>query len=574
MMNVIRKGKSLVRYFGFHGIAVAAWIVMVASGVSASVDSYAVAQSEGVTWEIERDVADGTLASGENAVVPCTEGWDAYNMNVVKETMTWRRDPAPRFTYPDVLASTPDHAYSNSLATAQKGGYGNAGLSLANAVTKLALTNGFTIECYLKIEAGSPQWSRIVELQRAPTYNQYTNGFENSFAFLLQQATVATAGGKVSLQLRIDPQSPATNRWEVGGQFNGAFGVQSVKVGEWCHWAFAYDAQTHQVKTWSNGQAETVSQLPRAMQFDDTDNPLVFGDRMTGSVGFIRYSPRVLGVAELLPNALASMSDAVDEPVRCWWRFENGVTGVSVDPGTVTSSVNAVWWSGQRRVNTITYTNDVPAVRMDLYMGDERLARGNTRSVVLTNGYIQLTQTRAAAVTNFTVECFIRDLGGSCQYATVLQRARENIVYTDGNGVKTEANGLSAWCLAMGNPGLRLRFDTVPRTDVKPVNGVNWNQCYDGKIDVRDGRWHHAALTFDSGAKIATLYIDYKKDGSMTTAYPMPVDAGSVLIGVANATTTRALNMEIDEVRVTSEVLPPTKFLRFQNPAGLVIYVQ
>lgn len=530
-------------------------------------------QTKGTTWEIESTVADGTVASGAAAVVPCVEGWDEYAMQVVKGSMTWRKDPAPRFTYPDAFAGEPDRAYSNSLATVSNANYGNAGLSLANAVTKLALTNGFTLECYLRVDPGSPQWSRLVEVLRADTYNQYTNGLESSFAFVLQQSSTAAEGGTFSLQLRTDTQSPATNRWEQGGGFNAGRCRQTAKVGEWFHWALAYDATSLTIRTWIDGKNEQSSVLSRGLQFDDENAALVFGERMFGSVGFVKFTPRALTAAELMPSACASMSDALVGPVRGWWRFEGGVNGAQVEPNTVASLVNSAWWSVEKLVLNAAYTNDVPSVLQNVFTGDELLAKGNAGSLVLSKGYLQMQQTRAAAAASFTAECFVRDLGGSSQFGTILQQTRADVVYEDANGTKTTAAGMSAWFLTMGEPGLRIRFDTVPREGVKPANGTNWNQCYDGKKSVRDGKWHHAALTYDGPTRTGTLYIDYEKDGSIVTAYPVPVEKGNFLIGINNYGS-RSLNMEIDEVRFTAEVLPPEKFLRFRGDPAMFLFVR
>ena len=548
-------------------------VVVLTNDLRAPVIPSVEVQTKGTTWEIESTVADGTVASGDAAVVPCVEGWDEYAMQVVGGSMTWRKDPAPRFTYPDAFAGEPDRAYSNSLATASNANYGYAGLSLANAVTKLALTNGFTLECYLRVDPGSPQWSRLVEVLRANTSNQYTNGLESSFSFLLQQSSTAEAGGTFSLELRTDTQSPATNRWEQGGGFNAGRGRQTAKVGEWFHWAMAYDAAERKIRTWVNGVNETTDQLPRGLQFDDENAALVFGERMFGSVGFVKFTPRALTAAELLPSVCASMSDALVGPVRGWWRFEGGVNGAQVEPNTVASLVNPVWWSAEKRDQNVAYANDVPSGPQNICMGDERLAKGNTGSLLLSKGYLQMRQTRAAAAESFTAECFVRDLGGSAQFGTILQQTRADVVYEDANGTKTSATGMSAWCLAMGEPGLRIRFDTVPRESVKPGNGTNWNQCYDGKKSIRDGKWHHAALTYDGSTRTGTLYIDYEKDGSIVTAYPVPVEKGNLLIGINNYGS-RSLNMVIDEVRFTAEVLPPEKFLRFRGDPAMTLFLR
>lgn len=532
------------------------------------------AEVSSVTWEIESDVADGTVASGAHAVVPNAEGLEGYDMQVIRNTMTWRKDPAPRFLYPDALSAVPCRAFSNSLAVASNASYGYAGLSLTNAPSKLALTNDFTLECYLRVDAGSPQWSRLIEMRRAEGLNQYLNGPEASFGFILQQSTAAAEGGTIKLILRADTQSPVTNRNEVGGGFNANRGEVFAKVGEWFHWAMAYNAATLTVNTWVNGRSQTTSVLPRGLQFDDVDGCLVFGEKMTGAIGYIKYTPKALTTVELLPNAAASMDDAIAGPVRGWWRFENGVNGALVEPNTVASLVNPGWWSVQQRSQKVNYTNEVPSIHQNLFMGDDLLVKGNTGSVVVTNGYLQMTHTRAAMATSFTAECFFRDLGCSGQFGTMLQRTRADVTYTDESGAQTAARGMSAWFLTMGRPGLRLRFDTVPREGVKPVNGVNWNQCYDGKINVKDGKWHHAALTYDGATRTGTLYIDYVKDGSMVTAYPVPVEEGSFLIGINNANATRALDMEIDEVRFTAEVLPPEKFLRFRGNPAMSIYIR
>ncbi len=50
-----------------------------------------------------------------------------------------------------------------------------------------------------------------------------------------------------------------------------------------------------------------------------------------------------------------------------------------------------------------------------------------------------------------------------------------------------------------------------------------------GKIDITDGKWHHTALTYD--AKIVTLYVDGKKEASLTPSGPLANNKHDLWIG-------------------------------------------
>lgn len=539
---------------------------------------------DSVVWEVEGTAPAETVAAGEHAVVPCSVEDADYAMSVGNGTLVWTDDPAPRFAYADALAVEPAVAFTRSLACrAVASDADAAGLRLPRAVEKLSFTNDFTLECYLRVDAGSPQWSRLLEVKRANTLTQGLDAPEQSFTLLLQQATAAPAGGTAVLQMRFDVQTPATNR--NGDGFNCCSCQQTVTVGEWFHFALTYTAATRQCATYVNGGSKSTAQrsaLPNDIQVDDPARPLAFFPKGLGAVGYVKFSPRVLAQGELLPNRAAggtSMADPVAGPVRGWWRFEKGVNGAAFQAADLASEANAAWWTQAARGGDgrLGFTNDVYSARKTrLFDGDALLAKKNAGALVVSNAYLTIPHTRALAATNFTVECFFRDSGRSSTYATVLQRRRADVVYEDPEtGESTGAYGMSSWFLTVGPNGtLRLRCDSVPETGVKPDNGGNWNQCRDGTKSVRDGRWHHVAVTYDDPTRTCRLYVDYALDAALQTAFPLPPVPGAFVIGCNNAISGRQGDYAVDEVRYTAEVLPVERFLRFQADPGTALLLR
>jgi len=134
---------------------------------------------------------------------------------------------------------------------------------------------------------------------------------------------------------------------------------------------------------------------------------------------------------------------------------------------------------------------------------------------------------------------------------------------------------LSTWNLAVFESNLFYRV-----TLLKSGGGTTTHTWGNGAKTRRldDGKWHHVALTLDFGTKDVGLYVDYIRINiggninhtmsSEAIGFYHPTTS-PLLIGGHNTHTTRRYCGDMDEVRISDEVLTPEQFLRFK-PADSV----
>jgi len=110
------------------------------------------------------------------------------------------------------------------------------------------------------------------------------------------------------------------------------------------------------------------------------------------------------------------------------------------------------------------------------------------------------------------------------------------------------AKGNSAWRLHrhQGNNALQFACSGLV------VPGNKWGSI-NGTMDVNDGRWHHAAGTYD-GSQIC-LYVDGKLDVSSTASGTIKINDHPVYIGENSERPDRFWNGLIDDVRLYSYAL-------------------
>lgn len=106
-----------------------------------------------------------------------------------------------------------------------------------------------------------------------------------------------------------------------------------------------------------------------------------------------------------------------------------------------------------------------------------------------------------------------------------------------------------------------------------------------------DGKWHHWAMTvrqdpsegeYDGrtvlGTVTAKLYRDYEPYGEVTVPgkifYPNSGAGSCFSLGGAGPSTQRHFEYTVDDVRISPDVLPVEKFLRFQGRKGLTLLVK
>ena len=144
----------------------------------------------------------------------------------------------------------------------------------------------------------------------------------------------------------------------------------------------------------------------------------------------------------------------------------------------------------------------------------------------------------------FTAEAFIR-VGAHHDYPLLVGKVRD------------PARNSATWSLSVSGGKLRARFDTYPADAPWPPPS-GFNQTFGSGVNIEDGQWHHAALTYSN--QIATLYLDYQPRATGRTAHPIAYTDGPILLG--DGAGEGPFTGWIDELRVTPAALEPHEFLR------------
>jgi len=307
-------------------------------------------------------------------------------------------------------------------------------------------------------------------------------------------------------------------------------------------------------------------------------------------VDCLRFTPRALKATEVMASYMKR--GELELPTLGHWRFENGQAGANPAASDLVSSVNAAYWPKPALSQPVAmiYTNDVYSPHARFLVDGEGGDLVGTNVQALTfakwnvSAYALFPVTRTSVLSNFTAECFFKDNGFSSQFATILSMRRPDVTYVEyvdnGDGTvatnNTVANNMALWFMTVGANSLRIRADCVPETGVKPVNGGggNWNQCADCTTSIKDGKWHHLAVTYDYATSNLTAYVDYKAEATVRTTYPLPIMPGRLEIGMSNATSSRWGDYTIDEVRLSEGVLPTSSFLRFRAALGTTVFLK
>ena len=292
--------------------------------------------------------------------------------------------------------------------------------------------------------------------------------------------------------------------------------------------------------------------------------------------------------------------------VVAWYRFSEGTTGErvgssveivnSANPGTLTGYCRQQNSNGGSTFASTTYISDVDTGYMPVatagFVVDngvidpvtrDKLANGrafafttSTWNVLNNNKYnvsggsggcVTVAQNAAFYLSSFTVECFFKmDLLALGEGQT--DATSEQILVCLPNA----AGGSST-------PQGQYGFSLGVRRDKHQIwaqvrDSSNWQSgyvTYDSK-DFVDGKWHHAAVTFDGNARTVVLYLDYSEVGRKTAVptslphydntceFPFTIGADPTYYG-------RRFTGAIDEVRISNAALSATDFLR---PAAYV----
>ncbi|MDO5320347.1 MAG: LamG-like jellyroll fold domain-containing protein [bacterium] len=154
---------------------------------------------------------------------------------------------------------------------------------------------------------------------------------------------------------------------------------------------------------------------------------------------------------------------------------------------------------------------------------------------------------------SFTAECFFRAPSniGTQTMSTLLHMQRQT--------------GAATWTLQIYGGGLFVRstIKTGGSTTVK----CDYVKYETDKI--KDGKWHHAAITYDATTYDMSLWLDYAKLHTWNYGANDGFDYranGKFLIGANTVQSGRNFPGEMDEVRISDTALDADGFLRLERP--------
>jgi len=274
--------------------------------------------------------------------------------------------------------------------------------------------------------------------------------------------------------------------------------------------------------------------------------------------------------------SVASLALSVCAGTAGWWRFEGGTPGVTVPAELVNSvsggsvpSLTAISMDGtsmgQVEANMPKYIDGFSA-GVNIYDPVEGRSLGNGSSLRMRESYASNAAQSGGAYLeaaslpcngSFTMECFFRVTETDSSVVTGLQMAPILTFQSSG----------------YGDTSIQLyNGKYYGRITPKGSDGNSKSaQAVTGASAILDGKWHHAAMSYDATAKKATWYFDYVEVGSKTLKSDevgIYIPSGTkFLVGANGQVSGRNFPGEVDEVRFSDAVLDPSEFLRFSDPS-------
>lgn len=368
----------------------------------------------------------------------------------------------------------------------------------------------------------------------------------------------ASLSGELGLRIDTDGRINAISSTTTGAGLND---------GRWHHVAFSYNSANSNVLMYVDYKQKLSLTLTTPPLFYD-GSALVIGHSTSAANGaFDGWIDEVRVSNEVLtPGRFLTVTRIEPEGTLAYWDFDSGVTGV--DAVAVTSRVNAACMVG---ATTKSGTGSVLPRYADerADSGKHRILDGKGGSLVHLNRSsleFQGTYNNTVSVpwpaiipppSNLTVEAFVKP-DWPANFGGIFRKARASVSSpTFALSVTTNTSGVS----------LTARFDTNPPGSA----GSNETLSPSKTINLRDGNWHHVAITYLHAEKRARLYFDYVEVGTRTTTNPLTYESGDFIIGTSG---TAYYDGWIDEVRMTGRVLTTNEFLRAAPLTGTMIRMQ
>lgn len=436
----------------------------------------------------------------------------------------------------------------------QSGGY----VEVTNVTSFLCPTN-FTIEFFVKV-ARDVDWPLIVG--KAREYS--TTGIGASWGIDMDRSN--------PLKLRMDTQ-PLYQSGS-GNGFNQNLVGPNIQDGQWHHVAVTYDYATRKATMYVDYVSTGSMTTTHEVVYDAKS--LFFGKGAGSNQAFdgwldeVRLSDRVLLPHEFLRTY------AVPEDAQLYYTFDDA----EIVPSTATTLVSEAYspaMDGLTASSTIrpTFSTDVPpettAKISEGYRGTVVNANNRSSLFFVNAGLPANTNSDSGGriaipgflhPSNFTVEVFFK-INRHVNYPLLVGK------------VRTGASPTWSFSIAGEDDQVRCRFDTYP-TDwdlgahtYAENAAVGYNQGIGSGVTVNDGKWHHAAFSYETATKTVKIYVDYVLVRTATTINPIVYTDGDILIGAGAGE--RAFDGWIDEVRITPRLLSLDEFLYTVPKAGTFI---
>lgn len=147
---------------------------------------------------------------------------------------------------------------------------------------------------------------------------------------------------------------------------------------------------------------------------------------------------------------------------------------------------------------------------------------------------------------SFTLECFFK--------SALTENKDANVNNKDNPQILVSYTGANAWTYAYA---LAIKGNGT-------LIGTAGGNSATYSAQAHDGKWHHAAVTYNASTKAITLFFDYKQVASATRSAALShTGSGELVVGASKGTSwERKFVGMIDEVRVSDTALAISGFLR------------
>jgi hypothetical protein len=89
-------------------------------------------------------------------------------------------------------------------------------------------------------------------------------------------------------------------------------------------------------------------------------------------------------------------------------------------------------------------------------------------------------------------------------------------------------------------------------------------------VNIKDGKWHHFAVSYDAPTKTMKMYLDYEKILEKEQEEPLLPNKDKVY-RLGRYCSDRGFSGWMDEIRFSNTVLEPQDFIKLMPSEGLTI---